>query len=120
MKKIALYIVLFAYSMVMLKPVEPFIMDAFAHLFYYTQHMATVHYEHSKMHVHYELIDNAKKEAPQKEIPASKKDNSTAEHTGLQQKETTAIILMNRIFQLPVPAALRYNYLPGDYPPPRA
>ncbi len=104
----------------MLKPVLPYVSDLVNHVFFYTQHMATVHYENGKYHVHKEIVDHAKKEAPQKEIPAAKKQNTTTEHFSLQQKETTAIPLANRIFQIPVPAALQYNYLPGDYPPPRA
>ena len=119
MKRIALYIVLLAYSMVMLKPASPYIKDIFAHVFYYSKHMATVHYEHGKMHVHYEVMDNAKKEASHEEQPASKKQNTTADHTGLQQNEIASPWLVGNIFQLPLTAVLQFNYLPADYPPPR-
>lgn len=104
----------------MLKPVLPYVSDLVNHVFFYTQHMATVHYENGKYHVHKEIVDNAKKEASQKEIPASKKENTTADHTVLQQKETPTALLMNRIMQIPVSTSLQHNYLPGDYPPPRA
>jgi hypothetical protein len=120
MKQVALYIILFSYSMVMLKPVVPYINDAIAHIFYYTQHMATVHYENGKYHVHREVMDNAKKEASQKEIPTSKKDNSTTDHTSFQQKEIPTDLSVHTLYPIGGTTALLCNYLAGEYPPPRA
>jgi len=120
MKQIALYIILFSYSMVMLKPVAPYIQDAVAHVFYYTQHMATVHYENGKMHVHKEVMDNTKKEASQKEIPASKTDNSTTDHTSFKQRETAMAQVVNTSYSIAPATTLLFNYLAGEYPPPRA
>ena len=104
----------------MLKPALPYVSDLIGHVFFYTQHMATVHYENGKYHVHKEVTDNAKKDASQKELPSSKKENSANDHTFLPQKETTAVILLNTVYQFPPAASLIYNYLPGEYPPPRA
>lgn len=120
MKRIALYIILFSYSMVMLKPVSPYITDTFEHIFNYTQHMATIHYENGKYHVHKELVDNEKKAASQKEIPPAKKENTANDHISFQQKESVNISVLNRIFQIPVSDSLQHSYLTGDYPPPRA
>ena len=117
MKQIALYIILFSYSMVMLKPVAPYIQDTVAHIFYYTQHMATVHYENGKMHVHKEVMDNVKKEASQKKIPASKKDNSTPDHISFQQKGTTTALPVHTSYPIAVTTTLLCNYLAGEYPP---
>lgn len=104
----------------MLKPVLPYVSDFVNHVFFYTQHMATVHNENGKYHVHKEIVDNKKKAASQKELPSSKKENSANDHISFQQKESTVVSLLNRVFQIPVSAALQHNYLPGDYPPPRA
>ena len=120
MKQIALYIILFSYSMVILKPVSPYISDAVEHIFNYTQHMATVHYENGKYHVHKELVNNDKKNSPAKENSTAKKENSANDHISIQQKESVTVSILNRIFQIPVSASLQHNYLPGDYLPPRA
>ncbi len=120
MKQIALYLILFSYSMVMLKPVSPYISDAVAHIFSYTQHMATVHYENGKMHVHKEIVNNAKQKETQNEIPLAKKTNTLTDHIITKQPETSAGLIKSRCFQLQTSAALHYNLLAAEYPPPRA
>ena len=106
--------------MVMLKPVSPYISDTVAHIFYYTQHMATVHYENGKLHVHKEIVDNAKKNEPAKESNSSKKENSANDHISLQQKQVLQAIALNKTYPITTSANLLSNYLAGDYPPPRA
>jgi hypothetical protein len=120
MKQIALYIILFSYSMVMLKPVSPYISDAVEHIFNYTQHMATVHYENGKMHVHKEIVNNAKEDHPAKEMPASKKENSTNDHISLQQKQSIQALAVINSYPIPLAANLLNNFLVAECPPPRA
>lgn len=120
MKKLILYIVLLSYTVVMLKPVLPYVSDFIGHVFFYAQHMATVHVENGKMHIHKEIVDNAKKAASQKELPSSQKDNSTNDHIILQQKESIPNPDLKKIHQIPSTSALLYNFLTGEYPPPRA
>ncbi|MBL7702173.1 MAG: hypothetical protein JNM14_07980 [Ferruginibacter sp.] len=120
MKKLILHIVLLSYTVVMLKPVLPYVSDFINHILFYKQHMATVHFENGKHHVHKEIVDNTKKDASQKEIPAAKKDNTTTDHISFLQKEPAAALTVNGIIQIPVSTALLHNYLSGDYPPPRA
>ena len=118
MKKAALYILLFAYSTVMLKPVSPYISDAVAHIFYYTQHMATVHYENGKFHVHKEIADNAKKDESPKENPSPKKDNAGNEQIVTQPKD--AFHCSQIISYGPSPSSDLINQTTcTDYPPPR-
>ena len=119
MKKPILYIVLLSYTVVILKPALPYVSDFIGHVFFYAQHMATVHIENGKMHIHKEIMDNAKKAASQKELPSSKKENSANDHISLQQKESIPGSGLKKLFQLPAASTLLYNYLPGDYPPPR-
>jgi len=120
MKKTALYILLFSYSTIMLKPVTPYFSDLAAHIFSYSEHMATVHFENGKLHVHKEIVDNAKKTDPQKEAPSSKKENSANDHLGFSPNNDQP-----EFTKIPVPKAsysssLHYNYLQADFPPPRA
>ena len=42
----------------------PTLADAFGHVLNYSDHIATVHHEHGKYHVHYEYIEAAKKDSP--------------------------------------------------------
>lgn len=66
MKKALLYLLLFSYSIIVLKPVMPTLADTVAHVFWYSEHMATVHYENGRYHVHLEYADAAKKGSPEK------------------------------------------------------
>ena len=120
MKKIILYIVLLSYTVVMLKPVLPYVSDFIGHVFFYTQHMATVHVVNGKMHIHKEITDYAKKDASQKQLPSSKKENSANDHISLQQKEHTPLACLKKSDQISFASALIYNCLSGDFPPPRA
>lgn len=104
----------------MIKPALPYVSDLVNHVFFYTKHMATVHYENGKYHVHKEVVDHAKKEASQKAIPTAKKESSTTEHTSIQQNELAVVLLLNRTIEVPVSTALQHNYPSGDYPPPRS
>ena len=120
MKRIALYIILFSYSALMLKPLSPYISDTVAHIFYYTQHMATVHYENGKYHVHKELVDDTKKNNPAKENSTVKKENSVNDHISIQQKQSVQVLPVNISYHHSISLSLLKNYLAGDYPPPRA
>lgn len=120
MKQIALYIILFSYSIVMLKPVSPYVTDAVEHIFSYTKHMATVHYENGKYHVHKELVDNTKKNEPAKEVPAAKKVNSANDHITMSQNQSLQFISVSFVHQIPTTSSLLNNYLAGEFPPPRA
>jgi hypothetical protein len=120
MKQLALYIILFSYSMVMLKPVSPYISDAAEHIFNYTKHMTTIHYENGKYHVHKDLVNEAKKNNPAKENGTAKKENSANDHIVMLQKLPTGFLPVNMARQISTKSRLLNNYLAGEYPPPRA
>lgn len=121
MKQVALYIILFSYTLVILKPVTPYISDAVAHVFFYAQHMATVHYQNGKFHVHREIIDNAKKTASDKESesPSSKKQNSANDHIVLAQRHQVINLSSVKAYHILASSSLMYTNISGDYPPPR-
>jgi hypothetical protein len=120
MKQIALYIILFSYSIVVLRPVSPYVSDAIEHIFNYTQHMATVHYENGKYHIHKELVDNTKQTNPAKETPSAKKENSQNDHISIKQNQSAQVLPLNFLHQTPSSSSLLNNCLAADYPPPRA
>lgn len=120
MKRIALYIILFSYGMLILSPVTPYISDLIAHSFYASKHMATVHFEDGKLHVHQEVMDKAAKEEPAKQAPASKKDNPAQDHITLFADDREQYLQSSRIKKSAVTPGLAYIYLFINYPPPRA
>ncbi|HLK30033.1 MAG TPA: hypothetical protein VKT28_15740 [Puia sp.] len=80
MKKVLLHIVLFAYAFMLLRSALPFVMDMFAHAFWYSQHIATVHVKNGKYHVHYQSINEAQKNVPAKTTHTIKTENYTTDH----------------------------------------
>ncbi len=80
MKKAAAYIFLFVYVVIFFKPVTPIIANAISHAFFYSQHMATVHFENGKMHLHKEMIQKAGEENSTKDIGLLKKSQPTEEY----------------------------------------
>ena len=119
MKKGLLYLLLFSYCMVMFKPVLPVITDTVAHIFWYSEHMATVHYEKGKYHVHYESLDAAKKSGPEKSPAANKTEKGSSEHVMIiSQYDFLLFSLRNNGFpnaSVPIPD----NWLCNSYPPPK-
>lgn len=79
MKKVFVYITLFFYVVVQLKPLVAVLEDVIAHTFYKVQHMATVHYENGKYHLHAELNTIAEEEnkKSQENVPSSVKADET-------------------------------------------
>ena len=120
MKKTAAYIFIFVYALMLCKPFAPLIEDSLAHIFWYSQHLATVHYENGKLHVHKEMMDNAKKDEPVKERNSSKKDNQTVDHYYLhlfdKQKANSPSLQCMYLYT----SNLSYNFPEADFPPPKA
>lgn len=122
MKKILLHIVIISYAALMFRPTIPYVHDFIDHLFFYTQHLATIHAEKGNFHVHVEVAKKAGEENnKEKNMPSSqKRDNPLTEHC--------AFLLIDE--QISGNSAYR-NYVPvkkGDvingnveknYPPPR-
>ncbi|MFT3934611.1 MAG: hypothetical protein QM726_13390 [Chitinophagaceae bacterium] len=119
MKKAILYMLLFAYSSFLCRPLMPAIADCIAHIFWYSEHVATVHYENGKYHLHYENIDAAKKSLPEKNT-LSKYDDIPGTHPisriGFSSKIYFVLKEYNKFSHSPL--------LPGfsgtDFPPPKA
>ncbi len=120
MKKPVAYIFLIAYSVLLLRPAIPFVADVMAHAFWYSQHIATVHYENGKYHVHYQCMDESKKSIPGKNSQGIKTENFAGDYMITEHSFEFSIS--------PVPEDLYSHYsfaMPNifptnNYPPPRA
>lgn len=121
MKKLLLYIVLFSYAVVMVKPALPYVSDFIGHIVFYKQHMATVHFENGKYHVHKEVVKDLKDENSGKNtLPEKKKTSTQYEYVVVIHKQ-----LSQRAF-LSLSAYSIFHqqnnsspYIGCNYPPPR-
>ena len=106
--------------MLLLKPVLPFVSDCIAHVFFYAHHMATVHYENGKYHVHYEMAKDSKEERSDKNTSTSKKDNPVNEHLVTVYKQPVYVIaLSDNEYALTTSPSLLNGDIKNNYPPPR-
>ncbi len=123
MKKLLLSVLLMCYAAVMFKPVLPYISDFIGHVFFYTQHMATVHYENGNYLVHYETAKDVKEEKSDKSpISSSKKDNAGNEHIiiiALKYPTFSTTFTAKGYTSTTTPALLSGTFK-NNYPPPRA
>jgi hypothetical protein len=120
MKKGIIYLAIIAYSTIMLKPVLPFLLDGVAHMFWYSKHMATVHYENGKFHVHKEVVDAAKDDqSPEKGSQSARAEQSSSEHFVISSSYHFSITPILPQHFPGLPESLLSNPLSGDYPPPR-
>ena len=69
-----IYLMLGIYTFGLIKPVMPLVKDIIAHTFFESSHMATVHYENGRYHIHLELKEEVKNNAKKSPI-ISIKDN---------------------------------------------
>ena len=105
----------------MLKPAMPYVSDFIGHFFFYAKHMATVHQENGKYHVHFEAAkDTAKETSDKTTTPSSKKNTSANEHIIAIVKQP-AIFVATIITKYPLTyaAATINGVAKNNYPPPR-
>jgi hypothetical protein len=120
MKKLFLHILLICQAVVLFKPVLPFLSDFVSHAFFYTRHMATVHYENGKYHVHYETARDVKEEKQDKNTPASQKDNSTSEYIITTTQQPAFVVLAPKDeYAITTSPQLLNGIVQNNFPPPR-
>jgi hypothetical protein len=118
MRKAILYLLLFSYTTIVFKPVFPTIADTVAHIFWYSEHMATVHYEHGKYHVHYQYQQAAKNGCPEKDSTISKSE-SYSEHLIIAKSYTHPLYTLIKTKFLTASSGLAQMHLNNDFPPPK-
>jgi hypothetical protein len=119
MKKVFIYLLFFSYTTMLLKPVMPSVADLLAHTFWYSHHMATVHFENGKYHVHYQYMEESKKNFPEKNSHFLKNETTANDHLASNNEYDFSmhIILSNHFTS--TSACLPNTGLTSDYPPPR-
>lgn len=120
MKKGLLYLLLFSYAVIIIKPVLPTLADITAHIFWYSKHIATVHYEHGKYHVHYEYAEAAKKEHSDKDANENRSPFSFSEHLVSRVTYHFSIIPLAPSYCKYLTPSYLNIYGDEDYPPPRS
>ncbi|MBA3664820.1 MAG: hypothetical protein H0W61_11520 [Bacteroidetes bacterium] len=122
MKKTAVYILLFLYVAVQLKPLAAVMEDVLAHTFFKAKHMATIHYENGKYHLHSELESISKDEtgSTKEKGPSAQKLN---ENINQQITHELHFDLSPNSIRIPV-IAEAHQQLPSGYqkvnsPPPK-
>ena len=121
MKKLLLYIVLSSYAIVMVKPALPYVSDFIGHIVFYKQHMATVHFENGKYHVHKEVVKDIKEENSNKNaLPEKKKSTTQYEYvTGTNKQIFQKAILISTSYSIYLEQQNCSPYIAYNYPPPR-
>ncbi len=121
MKKALSYILLFAYSTIMLMPVLPYVSDTVAHTFWLYEHISTVHYEHGQYHTHYQAVEIAKKTGTEKGTTTSKYSGASDEHllTGISYNHSLPPVITKQSF-VNYQTDILQAYLLSDFPPPKA
>jgi hypothetical protein len=106
--------------MVMVKPVLPFVADFIGHAFFKAHHMATVHIENGKLHVHKEVIKNVKEETSDKNTSTHKKDTQQNEHIVVNTITNFCSTIINeRMYNLMCTPDVPTGNHQCNYPPPR-
>lgn len=119
MKLAITYLLLFTYSTIMLKPLLPYTSDIIAHVFWYSDHIATVHSHNGKFHVHKEIMEASKNNNPEKNSNILKKDASPNEHLANKNwKPSLKSHLIKKYFCQTSSLLLNIS-LKADYPPPK-
>ncbi|MEP6616106.1 MAG: hypothetical protein ABJA57_05980 [Ginsengibacter sp.] len=88
-----------------------------AHLFWYSEHIATVHCVNGKYHVHYEVMDAARKTSSEKSnLPKMKSAN---EHlAAIADDPLFASYLISQFYNSYSSPPVT-SYTKSDFPPPR-
>lgn len=122
MKRAAIYILLSFYVFAQVKPLAVIVEDVLAHTFWKMQHMATVHYENGRYHIHQELGDISEKEnkSAQEKAPSSEKINESI----VQNIHELNFNFQTNSILIPVSFHQTQNVLAGfitiNSPPPKA
>ncbi len=111
---------LVVFALVMLKPVMPDLTDTVAHVFWYSQHMATVHYEDGVYHVHKESVADIKKDASQKNEGLLKKAYAANEFMQVGMLLEKPAYFQSSISFTTTASPLTQRYPLHFYPPPKA
>ncbi|MBI3238514.1 MAG: hypothetical protein HYZ43_06705 [Flavobacteriia bacterium] len=111
------------YSCMPLKPILPFASDFIAHTFNEFDHVATVHFENGKYHVHAEVVNDSKSKNSDSEEPVNetnfKTDLHCAPEINFSFSEQSIIIPETTKIALQTQAFANGRFISPNYPPPQ-
>ncbi len=119
MKQALLYLLLFAYTTVMLKPVLPIVSDLLAHTFWKWNHISTVHHHDGHDHVHFEIVKIEKENLPEKKDKIHINDLSANPHLSHKINFDFTLVLFKSDKFPAFKVSQMHSFLPVDAPPPR-
>ena len=120
MKKKIPYLLLFIYLTTLLKPVIPYIMDGFAHILYFDDHMTMVHAHNGNYHVHSEVAEGTKKESGQRSTENStKKADSFTNDIISAKTDVEGQWNLNTLYYTEFSINIETISLSVNYPPPK-
>jgi hypothetical protein len=97
----------------------PYIADGMAHLLCYHEHIATVHTEHGKHHVHFEVEKENKKNSTENNSEEIKKITPVSEHILHNPEYVFYSPILNKAYFPNNPSFFFGTLLQNDSPPPR-
>lgn len=111
------------YSCMPLKPILPFASDFIAHTFNEFDHVASVHFENGKYHVHADVVNDSKSKNNRQEAPVNELDLKTDVHFApeinfLFSEQSTTIPETAKI-ALQTHAFANGRSISPNYPPPQ-
>lgn len=120
MKIVLLYLILYAYTSIILKPVMPAIFDFFEHTFNYSNHIATVHRHNGKYHAHKEYMEGEKKSGSEKATNCFREEVFSSVHLKADTSFDFSVTGIKQLYFEGLLSPVPSSFLNHDYPPPRA
>lgn len=121
-KKAIVYAFLCIYCFALLKPVMPIAKDIIAHTFFKMEHIATIHFENGKYHVHQELAANDDEQKNNSKGTANFSIYQTLDGHLLSEKDVFNIKSTPLLIKINLPSVKRPNgaFTQNAVPPPEA
>ena len=108
------------YITAMCKPVLPLVNDFLSHTFWKTEHIAIVHYENGKNHLHYELKKVNDQNNNDSNSPAPKSSESVSVHVFSQNNYDFSHRIISEQKHLTGSYCLLSTFIKLNTPPPKA
>jgi hypothetical protein len=97
----------------------PAVIDLLAHTFWYSHHMATVHFENGKYHVHYQYAEESKKKFPGNNNHSLKNETSHTDYLVYTHQYNFSLNKISSDLFVMGYYLLQKKIAQKDYPPPK-
>ncbi|MBC7696545.1 MAG: hypothetical protein H7141_14000 [Burkholderiales bacterium] len=100
LRKAFICLMLGVYTFGLIKPIMPLVKDVVAHVFFESSHMATVHYENGRYHIHLELKEVAEKNNSAQSTAPSENESI---FTHVKAEETNFVCFFQKTMEINTP-----------------